>query len=471
MNRFKSLSYKIIGIFILISIGTILLAGWVINFYLKRNFEDYLYDAELQKHRQIAEKLQQQFQQTGNLNSTLMAFTHIGDLQRTRIQIYSLDDRPVYDSGFHPMRGMMGAPGMGRMIGQTGRSRNGLQRLAKEISSEYPLEYDGKQVGTVVLSSYSPAFFDPGAIKFKDTVNKSFIITAVIAIILTLILTSLVAPSLIKPLQKIRDGALIMKEGNWSHRINYRAENELGAVAESLNLLAAEVERLERVRKKVTANVAHELRNPLMTLQSYIEGMQDGVISKNQQNLEILHEEVMRLNRFVEDLKKLTSVDRDIHNMKRENLNLFAIAKQRAENYRNLFRQKEISLEVNCNGANPIIYGNQQALETIIDNLLNNSLKYTPEGGRVEIEVHSTQGKIRLHLRDTGRGIPEKDLPFIFERFYRVDQEGEGGAGIGLAIVKELVLALQGEIKVNSREGQGTEFILSFPPAEKAQNN
>ncbi|MEC9488603.1 MAG: HAMP domain-containing sensor histidine kinase [Halanaerobium sp.] len=461
MIKLSSLSSKIIALFLLVSIGTILVTGWVINHYLNNNFAAYLLQAEKARHDQIAGELQQQLKDAEEPLPLLLTRSRAGALQQIKFQVYDEDNNLIYDSSQHFMQEMNSMMDSGMMHGWGPRGRNPSAGMQQEIRSEYAIELEGG-TGRLVLTSYAPALYNNQAIKFKDTLDRAFLVAGIIVIILSIVLTAIIAPRLIRPLQKIRIGALQMKKGDWSHRVNYHGKDELGAVAESLNLLAAEVERLEEVRKKVTANVAHELRNPLMSLQSYLEGMQDGIIRPDKDNLEVLHQEVMRINRFVTDLQELTSVDSEIYQLEKVTVNFTALVKTRVDHYHNLFIQKGISLEQYYRDKEIMITGNHRALEHILDNLLGNALKYTPSGEKVEVRLAAAGDLAVLNIKDSGPGISSADLPYVFERFYRADRESSG-SGIGLTIVKEYVQALGGSIEVASEPGQGTSFTITFP--------
>lgn len=214
----------------------------------------------------------------------------------------------------------------------------------------------------------------------------------------------------------------------------------------------------------MTTDIAHELRTPLAAIQSHIEAFIDGVWEPNDERLFVIHGEIIRLTKLINELSELSVVEEDEINLKLSTVDLSATLNDIMDSYEPMFLDKNIS--VNKNIQNYVnMMGDMDYLKRIFVNILSNSIKYTNENGSVSVSLEQINDKIRIIVKDTGIGIPKEDLKFIFERFYRSDisrNRHTGGTGIGLTITKALVEAHEGTIKIDSEVGKGTSVIIEF---------
>jgi signal transduction histidine kinase len=235
-------------------------------------------------------------------------------------------------------------------------------------------------------------------------------------------------------------------------------------LAHALNRLAGTLEHEEALRKEATADLAHELRTPLTGIVSRIEAAQDGVLDDDVGNLEAMHAEALRLQRLIADLGRLAEAQQPALLLTRTPVDIGALARARVDIRSPAFEEKAIVLEVD---AQPVtVAGDSGRLGQIFDNLISNALQYTDGGGRVTVSTYCDASDAVLEIADTGIGISAEELPHVFERFWRSDKSrarSRGGAGIGLAIVRELVRAHGGRIDVSSHPGEGTTFTIRLP--------
>jgi two-component system phosphate regulon sensor histidine kinase PhoR len=230
-----------------------------------------------------------------------------------------------------------------------------------------------------------------------------------------------------------------------------------------------EIKRLERVRKDFVANVSHELRTPLTSIKGYIEALLDGAKDDPQQRLEflqILQKHADRLNNLIVDLLALSQIESGQYQWKREQVKATDIIERAISILKPMAESKKQSLSVLLPDNPEPLVGDAEKLSQVLINLLDNAIKYTPEGGKINLEVQQTQDTIEIAVNDTGIGIPKKDLPRIFERFYRVDQARSrelGGTGLGLSIVKHIIEAHGGRVCVESEIGKGSRFTVILP--------
>ena len=255
-----------------------------------------------------------------------------------------------------------------------------------------------------------------------------------------------------------------MERGDLDAATEPSGDAEVRAVGHALNRLAETLKHEDRLRRENVADLAHELRTPVSGLLSRIEAAQDGVLP-DEANLEAMHGEALRLRRLLDDLDRLAAAERPGLLLEKQAVDLAAVAGSEADQIAASFAKKDVTLEREL--ASTEIEGDPDRLGQIVANLLSNALRYTEADGRVYLRVGSGQdGGAVLEVADSGIGIDPEDLKHIFKRFWRADKSRSrvtGGTGIGLAIVRELVIAHEGRIDVESAPGRGSRFRVSFP--------
>ncbi|MDX2149262.1 MAG: ATP-binding protein [Bryobacteraceae bacterium] len=275
--------------------------------------------------------------------------------------------------------------------------------------------------------------------------------------------------------------------GNFKVRLTSTGSDELGTLAAKLNETAEklqrmfeelqhehiEMEKLERIRKDFVINVSHELRTPLASIQGYTETLLDGALHDSDHNvrfLTIIRQNAERLGRLTADLLTLSRIELKTQKFQFASYYLSALLQENVDSMRPIAEKKRIRLTIAPAPERMEVFCDSEAVHQIMSNLLDNAIKYTPEGGCIEVSATPEQGPrgelVRISVRDEGTGIPKEDLPRLFERFYRVDKARSrelGGTGLGLAIVKHLVRAQGGEVLVDSELGRGSTFSFTLP--------
>jgi signal transduction histidine kinase len=230
--------------------------------------------------------------------------------------------------------------------------------------------------------------------------------------------------------------------------------------------MSRRLHKLEKIRKESTSDLAHELRTPLTTIKGYLEAIEDGKMEADQETIKEMQEESQRMTILIEKLNEFANAQNKIFNLTEEKVNLNTIIKKVIKQHHNFLNKKNIKLKLKLD-ANLYIKGDKDSLFQIFNNIIENAIKYNVVNGKIEVESSADQEKLTIAIRDSGVGISDKDLPYIFERFYRADKSRNSsnqGTGIGLAVVKELMDAHQGKIVVENEAG-GTVFKLIFPAA------
>lgn len=236
------------------------------------------------------------------------------------------------------------------------------------------------------------------------------------------------------------------------------------------------IRRLEKMRSEFVANVSHEIKTPVTSVIGFAETLLDGAMEDEEtcrSFLQIIYEESQRLHRLIGDILDLSKIESRELPLQIEKFDISRLVRSTADTLNGQAEKKDQTLNLDLPDVLEVD-GDIDRIRQIVVNLLSNAIAYTPGGGRIDVTVASEAGRWRLEVADTGVGIPEKDLPRIFERFYRVDKarsRESGGTGLGLAIVKHLVDALHGSIEVNSRVGEGTTFKLTFPLRQKTHGS
>lgn len=230
-----------------------------------------------------------------------------------------------------------------------------------------------------------------------------------------------------------------------------------------------EIRKLEKMRSGFVANVSHELRTPLTSISGFIETLKSGTIDDEKTKrrfLDIIDIETDRLTRLIDDILTLSDIENTTHKDIRQEILTSDLIKEVEEMMKPVAIAKGVNIISEIESNLTAIYGNRDWFKQMMINLLDNAIKYTNDGGKVHILVYKKYKKIFISVKDSGIGIPKKDLPRLFERFYRVDKARSrkvGGTGLGLAIVKHIVLSFNGKIKVGSEKGKGTEFAIIIP--------
>ncbi|MBI1976998.1 MAG: PAS domain-containing protein [Candidatus Omnitrophica bacterium] len=244
-----------------------------------------------------------------------------------------------------------------------------------------------------------------------------------------------------------------------------RQGKTIGAVAVLHDV--TELKRLERIRKEFVANVSHELKTPLTAIQASVETLLDGAIndsSHNRKFLECIEKDAQRLHNLIEDLLQLSRIESKEIPLKKENVALSETARRAVGQFKKAIQQKNLTVEMEIGDEK--LPADSVQLQRAIDNLVDNAIKYNKQDGRILLRARKEENWIRLEVEDTGIGIPEENLPRIFERFYRVDKARSrelGGTGLGLSIVKHIAERHGGRVEVTSRPGQGSCFTLWLP--------
>ena len=299
--------------------------------------------------------------------------------------------------------------------------------------------------------------------QFRETVNQSIKMAALFSFGAAIFVSIVVSLGLTRPIGQLVGVVRHVGQGNLGYRVEVAGNDEISWLGREFNQMADNLSQLEKLRVKLTNDIAHELRTPLANIQAYVEAMWDGLMPADKENLGLVQDEVNRLSQLLQDLQKLSKAEAPLS--VRERVNLSDLVDSLVSSFRILAEEKQIEMERDIT---PKVFtkGDLKALETAIQNIIVNAVKYTPPGGDIKVKCFNKGNWSVVKVSDTGIGIEAQELPFIFERFYRTDlsrSRETGGTGIGLAIASEVIQKHGGAIEVESKLGKGSTFTIRLP--------
>lgn len=329
---------------------------------------------------------------------------------------------------------------------------------------DYDLTNNNTKVGVAKISYYSPYSMNEIDFKFLDALNKLLLVLGVGAVVVAGISGYFLAKYISNPIEKVTDTTRKISEGNYNIEMkNNIKTKELLELKNAVNQMAYNLKNQEMLRKRLVTDVAHELRTPLTNVMSHIELMADGIWEASPERLEICSSELGRISEIIKNLEKLQQIENENMDLCCENVDLIDLIEQCNKAFESKMKEKDISCTVE--GESTIACVDISKFTQVLHNLLSNSIKYTENGGKIIWEVYEKGNNKVITITDTGIGIDENDIPFIFERFYRTDisrQRKTGGSGIGLTIVKSIIKAHNGKIEVESKKGKGSKFTITL---------
>jgi signal transduction histidine kinase len=300
---------------------------------------------------------------------------------------------------------------------------------------------------------------------FLDSVHRYLLQASIAAIALAVVLSFLLTRKLLRPLSHMAEVTRQVAAGNFSARVNIASGDEVGDLARAFDSMADSLERIEQLRKTMVVDVSHELRTPLTNIRGYLEGLADGVVPPSKETYDLLLREILRMVRLVEDLNRLTKAEAARTDLRPEVIDLPELAAEILALNGSRLAARGLTLECHLSPQARRLRADRDKLGQVLHNILQNACHYADENSQVLLSSEAEPAGVRVSLVNRGEGISEQDLPFIFERFYRADKSRSrrsGGAGIGLAIVKELIEAHGGRVGARSENGE-TCIWFSLP--------
>jgi len=292
---------------------------------------------------------------------------------------------------------------------------------------------------------------------------------AAAGVAIAILMGALLTGYLVKPIQRLTAAAKALAEGDLKQQVPVTSQDELGLLTETFNQMSSDLNQADLQRKRLTADITHDLSTPLQIISGYIEMLENGQVTLTEDRIGIIKTEIEHLRRMVSDLTTLSQVEAGGLDIQAESVQPELLLQRVYQAYQPIAAAKGVTLELNVPSGLPAIYVDEGRMLQVLKNLVDNALRHTPAGGNVTLEA-ADSGLVELKITDSGEGIDADDLPYVFDRFYRADKArsaNSGKMGLGLAICKALVSAQGGKIKaLSAGKGQGTSMVITFPPQD-----
>lgn len=347
-----------------------------------------------------------------------------------------------------------------------------------ELRRAMPVMVQGVPVGYLIAQLQRDTALSSAARLFLDQFNQALIQAGLMAGALGLISGIIIARRLAAPLNTLAHAAQRLAEGDLTQRAPVAGPAEVAGVAEAFNRMATSLEQAEQARRRLIADIAHELRTPLSVIQGNLRALLDDVFPLEKSEIATIYDETLLLSRLVADLRELTLAEAGQLHLYRTPVDVTAIIARSVTLFATHADEKRVTLQMDCAPDLPPVLADADRIAQVLNNLLSNALRHTPTDGVVRIVAsHARQADcatshrdmVCVRVIDTGPGIPPDDLPHVFDRFWRADRgraRSQGGAGLGLTIARQLVLAHGGTIGVESEPGKGACFWFTLPVAQ-----
>jgi signal transduction histidine kinase len=458
----RSLLFRLMAAFlavILVTTGSLFL-------FINRSTQNQIREYEQQTQQVVADRMQSQlsiYYARQHAWSGIQPFIEQwANLYEQRIVLTDAQGTVVADSENTAVGKFNGAGTQGRNITAAlvlpGRGQQA-QQPGPAVSPEV--------IGKLYILPRSPSEvrFASLQILFRS-IGLYFLLGGLIAVAVAFVLTLFLSQRILSPVKALTDAAKKLGRGDFKQRVDVTDTGELGELAHTFNSMAADLERTESLRRNMVADVAHELRTPVSNIKGYLEAAQDGVVTMNGDTIKTIAEEATLLTQLVDDLQELSLAEAGELKLDRQEVDVSDLIRQAAA----VVQAKAIAKNVTVSTVLPEnlehAYIDPQRINQVLHNLLENAIVHTPGGGNVTVSAEPSGETVKVRVTDTGEGIPEEELPLIFERFYRVDKSRSrrtGGHGLGLTIARRLVEAHGGKIDAESELGKGSRFTFTVP--------
>ncbi len=375
-------------------------------------------------------------------------------------------DGILIDFGDLVEEGIMLSDADGRTIIDSAYLQTGQPLTAQTDGYLIPIPLGTKLLGTVRIASIPKNVDSETGRKLLTDVNRSLFLAMLTAGTMAVLLTLAFSRKILNPIAQLTLAVRKMEKGELDQRVDPGSISEFRELASAFNAMADSLTQAESLRRNMVTDVAHELRTPLSNVRGYLEAVQDGVVQPTTELIASLHEEVMLLSHLVDDLQELALAEAGQLKLNRDAVPVDHIIESALQLVQHPLRDHDITLNIKIAPSLPPIYADNERIGQVLRNLLSNAITHTPKHGTVSVTAHQRENSVAIEIENSGQGIAPEHLPYVFERFYRIDgsrTRSTGGSGLGLAIVKHIVTAHGGTIEAESIPGKTTRFRFTMP--------
>ena len=453
---FVSLSFILVGAF-----------SWITLNLLESHFADYVRERQESELEEYSTDLENLYQQNGTWEENSQAIQRVGRnalQQSVIVRIFDEDGQLLWSPSASEEEDAKNKVQdhllhMEQMVG-------GME--SDYVQSRSPL-YDGtEEIGMMEIQSVGPYAYTEHDALFISDMESKLVLVAFFSLLIPLFFALLVAKKLSSPIVTINDFTKEIAKGHYSSlSLEETGIREIDDLLVSVNDLSLQLQHQQKIRNRLSSDIAHEIRTPLTTLKGNIEAMIDGVWEISEERLYRCYEEVSRITRLIGEIDRINELESQESQLQKNTFDLTELAQQIVDNFQPMLVENKLNCSVS--GDRVFISADRDKIHQVLTNLLANAIKFTPSGGRIDLSVSQSKGTTSFRIIDNGQGIPPDEVGQIFERFYMAEPSRNsklGGQGIGLSIVKGIVNAHQGTISVDSIYGKGTTFTINLPKAK-----
>ena len=474
---------RLMMFFALVAMGTAIVMTIVLAYVWEGKFRGYTRENMQRLAQSTADTLSAEYQEVGKWSEESLEYARSASSASPDVGVQVIDHRGrvLYDdtwalsrSNRRRMESLTDAdPSTGSAEPEASPVISSMPTGADSIVTADVLDSDGTVVGQVRLWAFgSEALLTKSDDAFRTSSYTAITTSAFVAVLLAFVAGSFASRSLTRPIKIITSTAAQIRGGDLTARTGLSGEDEIGQLGETFDGMAASLERDIQFEHRLTSDVAHELRTPLMAMLVTVEAMQDGVLPADDEHFETVATEVRRLSRLVDAMLHLSRIENGKRDVKVERTDVVHLVKSLVSVQHQLFHERGLHLRFDDKTSRHECYADidPDLIREAITNLMSNAMRYTSRGGWIVVSVDTDRKDVMISVRDTGIGIAEEDIPKVFSRFWRSDVSRErvsGGLGVGLSITKEIVDLHNGTIAVESELGKGTMFTLRIPLVRK----
>jgi len=450
----QSIRRRVSIILVCTSILALFLSTLLVNIAVSRTFNKYLVEIQNKRDTRIVKYLEEVYKKNGNWSKTSgIEITHEAYMSSYCLTLKDQNKKVVWG---------MNANDIVHNINVNMHGKN----EGVYTTSTFEIKSNHKIIGYIEIGQYGPVLLSSEDINFKTSINKSIILSSVLSILITILISVFISKQFSAPLRQVSKISVHLSNGNYHERSHNKSSIlELEDLRTSINTLGEKLQHQDELRKRLISDISHEVRTPLNILQNNFEAMIDGVFPVNNERLAYLNEEVIRFGKLIDNLNALKEVEGKKIVLNMEKISLRDILASVEKEFELISGKKDIAMTLVYNTSIQYnISGDRDKIKQVIINLLSNAVKFTPAHGKISINLKEADDNVILRIEDTGIGIKQEDLPYIFERLYRGDKSRHEieGSGIGLTIVRNILTLHKADIEVESKEGKGCVVTVKF---------
>lgn len=464
------MQYRLILSYFTLTLIIIGLISFLVNSSVKKGFENYIIEEHRQLVNEITKNVEQSYSPAG---FDIHDIEHLGIKAIEKgliISVYDPSDKVIWSAMEH----------------NAGLCESMITNIRENMfdyysnwdgnytEDTYELIADQEKIGKIRIGYLGPFYFNEEELYFLASINQILLYVGLFSLLIAGVIGTIISRGLTKPIAGIVHHLNHIHDPSESLKPNQLIKtSEIYDLYEASRRLEMRIIEQEQLRKQLTQDMAHELKTPLTTIQGQLEAMIDGIFPLTKERLESSHEEILRIKSLITDIETVSVIENNNTTLTISRFNLYELIKEVLTEFENELLHHNMSYNIEYSSPKSEKYyscfsGDSNKMKQVFINLISNAIKYAGTSTTIHILLDYEDNMLKVHFKDNGKGIPKKDLPYIFERFYRVDpsRTGHNGLGIGLTLVKSIVERHNGLINLESNLDEGTHFTIILPLLE-----